>query len=330
MNSNLSALFNNAKKVTLVSKPEKVEEPIKEEEEEEEEEEEQEQETDESSNKRAKIEREYEDPSIVNAQTVFVGNVPSGCTQKELKKLFSEYGTIQSIRLRNIIPLNAKQGKRLAFIKKEFHPLQKTITAFVRFADELEATNATSLNGYLYKEHHLRVDMAQDQNEDTKHDHKRSIFIGNLPFDANDDDVWKAFEECGEIESVRLVRDRATSVGKGFGYVLFQDEASVALALRMNGNCQVGNRQVRIKAAVKKPKPVRPVIPPKKYRRQNQKFNSRKSKSSDNDDDGVQQGRIEKRPAVKLRKEKQKKKKKHLAVKTNNQRKDVIQLKRKS
>jgi hypothetical protein len=46
--------------------------------------------------------------------------------------------------------------------------------------------------------------------------------------------------------------------------------------------------------------------------------------------DGVKEGRVEKRPAVKLRKEKQQKKKKNFSVKTNNARKDVIQLKKKS
>lgn len=34
-----------------------------------------------------------------------------------------------------------------------------------------------------------------------QHDYKRSIFIGNLPFDVTDDDVWNAFEQCGQIES---------------------------------------------------------------------------------------------------------------------------------
>jgi nucleolar protein 12 len=320
MKSDLSALFNNAKKVTLVSVPEKAEpenETIDEEI------------IEEPKTKKIKLEREYKDPSIDNAQTVFVGNVPSGCTQKELKKLFSEFGTIETIRLRNLIPLNPKQGKRLAFIKKEFHPLQKTITAFVRFTNQTEAENATRLNGFLYKEHHLRVDMAHEQHEQLKHDNKRSIFIGNLPFDVNDEDVWKAFEECGEIENVRLVRDRATSVGKGFGYVLFQDEASVALALSINGNCKIGNREIRIKTSVKKPKPVASNVYQKNSRRPNGKFKSKKSFRS-NDNDGVQQGRVEKRPAVKLRKEKQKKKKKNLSIKTNNSRKDVIQLKKKS
>ncbi|CAF2962608.1 unnamed protein product [Rotaria sp. Silwood2] len=318
MTSNLSALFNNAKKVTLVSVPVK----------EESENETVEEEIVETQNEIIKQEREYEDPSIVNAQTIFVGNVPTGCTQKELKKLFSQFGTVKSIRLRNLIPLNPKRGKRLAFIKKEFHPLQKTVNAFVRFTDETEARNATNLNGHLYKEHHLRVNVAHEQYEYAKHDNKRSIFIGNLPFDANDDDVWKAFEECGEVENVRLVRDSATSVGKGFGYVLFQDEASVGLALRMNGNCKVGNRQIRIKTAVKKPKSIKPNMSPTKHRRQNEKFKSRKSFRSDVDD-GVKEGRVEKRPAVKLRKEKQKQKKKNLSTKTNNTRKDVIQLKKK-
>ncbi|CAF3526289.1 unnamed protein product [Rotaria sp. Silwood1] len=319
MTSNLSALFNNAKKVTLVSVPVK----------EESENETVEEEIIEIQKKTTKQEREYEDSSIVNAQTVFVGNVPIGCSQKELKKLFSQFGTVKSIRLRNLIPLNPKRGKRLAFIKKEFHPLQKTINAYVRFTDETEAKNATSLNGHLYKEHHLRVDVAHEQHEDAKHDNKRSIFIGNLPFDANDDDVWTAFEECGEIENVRLVRDNATSVGKGFGYVLFRDEASVSLALRMNGNCKIGNRQIRIKTAVKKPKPIKPNISPKKHRQQNKKFKSKKSVHA-NVNNGVQQGRVEKRPAVKLKKEKQKQKKKNLSTKTNNTRKDVIQLKKKT
>ncbi|CAF5024228.1 unnamed protein product, partial [Rotaria magnacalcarata] len=145
-------------------------------------------------------------------------------------------------------------------------------------------------NGHLYKEHHLRVDVAHDLDTNTKHDHKRSIFIGNLPFDANDDDVWKVFEECGEIDSVRLVRDRATSVGKGFGYVLFQDEASVGLALRMNENCKIGNRMIRIKTAVKKPKHVKPKMSTKKPRRAKDKFISKKSVRSDTND-GVMQGR---------------------------------------
>lgn len=40
--------------------------------------------------------------------------------------------------------------------------------------------------------------------------------------EAQDDDLWSAFEDCGCIESVRVVRDIKTGIGKGFGYVNFK------------------------------------------------------------------------------------------------------------
>lgn len=39
---------------------------------------------------------------------------------------------------------------------------------------------------------------------------------------AQDDVLWKAFEECGEIESVRIIRDERSGKGRGFGYVNFK------------------------------------------------------------------------------------------------------------
>lgn len=68
----------------------------------------------------------------------------------------------------------------------------------------------------------------------------------------------------------------------------------------------------------------------KNPRQRTERVKPRKARRSD-PTDGVQEGRVEKRPAVKLRKEKQQKKKKKIStIKTNNSRKDVVQLKRKS
>lgn len=39
---------------------------------------------------------------------------------------------------------------------------------------------------------------------------------------AQDDVLWKAFGECGEIESVRIIRDERSGKGRGFGYVNFK------------------------------------------------------------------------------------------------------------
>ena len=37
------------------------------------------------------------------------------------------------------------------------------------------------------------------------------------------------------MEAVRIIRDKTTSIGKGFGYVLFSSKESVPLALTMDG-----------------------------------------------------------------------------------------------
>jgi nucleolar protein 12 len=47
------------------------------------------------------------------------------------------------------------------------------------------------------------------------------VFVGNLPFDVQDEELYTHFERCGEIEFVRIVRDKKTNIGKGFGYVQF-------------------------------------------------------------------------------------------------------------
>lgn len=47
------------------------------------------------------------------------------------------------------------------------------------------------------------------------------MFVGNLPFDVQDEELYTHFERCGEIEFVRIIRDKKTNIGKGFGYVQF-------------------------------------------------------------------------------------------------------------
>lgn len=61
--------------------------------------------------------------------------------------------------------------------------------------------------------------------------------------------IWKQFSTCGEIDSVHLVRDKQTGQTKGFGYVNFKTEDSVALALKLDG-VEIMKRPVRVKAHV--------------------------------------------------------------------------------
>lgn len=64
--------------------------------------------------------------------------------------------------------------------------------------------------------------------------------------ETEDEDLWKLFGDCGDIESVRIVRDSKTGISKGIGYVNFRSKDGVELALKMDG-ADLKGRPVRIK-----------------------------------------------------------------------------------
>lgn len=65
----------------------------------------------------------------------------------------------------------------------------------------------------MLNDHHLRV--TRSESTGSEHDPKCSIFIGNLPFALEDEALYQKFEKCGEIDSVRIIRDKKTNAGKG-------------------------------------------------------------------------------------------------------------------
>ncbi|KAK2531516.1 Rbm34 [Columba guinea] len=180
----------------------------------------------------------------VNRRTVFVGNLPVSCTAQELKSLFKEYGQIKSIRFRSLVPAEETLSKKLAAIKHKVHPNVKFVNAYVVFKEECDAIKALNENGTeIARGFHIRVDIAA---KTSSHDNKRSVFLGNLSYDISNDAVREHFAVCGEVVAVRIVRDRKTGLGKGFGYVLFENTDAVHLALKLNDSVLLG-RKIRVK-----------------------------------------------------------------------------------
>jgi len=46
-----------------------------------------------------------------------------------------------------------------------------------------------------------------------------TIYVGNLPFTATEDEVRALFERHGKVESVKLINDRETGRPRGFAFV---------------------------------------------------------------------------------------------------------------
>ncbi|XP_063613665.1 RNA-binding protein 34-like [Penaeus indicus] len=184
-----------------------------------------------------------EEKEEIDRRTIFVGNVDIKAKRSALRKIFKEYGEIETIRFRNAAVADPNESKRVAMIKRHFHESQVSIIVYIRFKTEESAVAALSANNKILKERHLQVDRVTGSR---KVDPKCSVFIGNLPFDANEEEVREIFLDCGAIENVRIVRDKELGSGKGFGYVNFQSPDAVELALKISGTL-LRKRQLRVK-----------------------------------------------------------------------------------
>ncbi|XP_031197711.1 RNA-binding protein 34 [Mastomys coucha] len=199
---------------------------------------------------RTKIPRNPEEERLKNERTVFVGNLPVTCNKKKLKSFFKEYGQVESVRFRSVMPAEGTLSKKLAAIKRKFHPDQKSINAYVVFKDESAAAKALQRNGAQIAEgFSIRVDLASE----TASRDKRSVFVGNLPYKIEESALEEHFLDCGSIVAVRIVRNPLTGVGRGFGYVLFENTDAVHLALKLN-NSELMGRKLRVMRSVNKEK----------------------------------------------------------------------------
>lgn len=184
-------------------------------------------------------------------RTVFVGNLPLSFSRKLLQRLFQNFGEIESVRLRSVVPAKPSLTKKVAVIRQEFHNKTNSFNGYVVFRNIQDVEKSLTLNKTVVQGHHIRVDRFR---ENIDYDTKRSVFVGNLPYDVTTDCLWSVFGECGAIEAVRVIRDPETGLGKGFGFVLFEECDSVQRALQLN-ETQVNGRPMRVKLVEKGNKP---------------------------------------------------------------------------
>jgi RNA recognition motif-containing protein len=80
------------------------------------------------------------------------------------------------------------------------------------------------------------------------------IYVGNLPWSTNDDDLRTLFQEFGDVDGARVIMDRETGRSRGFGFVQMpsNDEANKAIE-SLNGQDYNG-RPLRVNESQPKPR----------------------------------------------------------------------------
>ncbi|MGB9770425.1 MAG: RNA recognition motif domain-containing protein [Candidatus Kapaibacteriota bacterium] len=83
-----------------------------------------------------------------------------------------------------------------------------------------------------------------------------NIYVGNLSFSTTQEELENLFSQYGDVESVRIVRDRQTGRSRGFGFVEMNEEQGKVAIQELNGK-EFGGRNILVNEAKQQERPHR-------------------------------------------------------------------------
>ena len=80
-----------------------------------------------------------------------------------------------------------------------------------------------------------------------------NIYVSNLSFNVQDEDLRDFFAPYGEIASAKIINDRETGKSRGFGFVEMQNEQDARDAIEHLKDIAFGKKQLIVKPADERP-----------------------------------------------------------------------------
>ena len=77
----------------------------------------------------------------------------------------------------------------------------------------------------------------------------RKLYVGNIPFETNENDLQALFAEVGPVESVNVVRDRETGRARGFAFVEMSTDEGAQAAVSQLHDRSFGGRRLTVNEA---------------------------------------------------------------------------------
>lgn len=73
-----------------------------------------------------------------------------------------------------------------------------------------------------------------------------NIYVSNLSYLATEEDLQQAFEAFGQIESVKIIKDRSSGRSRGYGFVEMPAEAEAWSAINNLNGTELKGRALRV------------------------------------------------------------------------------------
>jgi len=75
------------------------------------------------------------------------------------------------------------------------------------------------------------------------------IYVGNLPYDMEEDELIEMFEEYGAVRSAKIVRDQITNRSRGYAFVKMDDRAAAKRAIEDWDQGSIDDQIIKVQEA---------------------------------------------------------------------------------
>lgn len=180
--------------------------------------------------------------SQLKGDSVFVGNIDLKAKRKSIQKFFQTYGEVVGVRICSLDQAHPQDRKNIASFKKSLQFQQASQCSYVKFKSAESATAALDANNKIFRGFSIVVFSACGNRSVSG---KASVFVGNVPVDTNEEELEKIFQECGEVESVRIFRESNSDTERAIAYVNFETPEAIAHAIKKN-NTRLRGQGLRV------------------------------------------------------------------------------------
>jgi RNA recognition motif-containing protein len=179
--------------------------------------------------------RRGNDDSEPSQTIVYVSNLPFQYEDSDLVELF-EGLAVKSAR---VARRRNDRSKGFAFV--EFETNEDQEKALEKDGEEIDGR---SIN--VQKSRTTQVEQKQERQQQDQGS-ENTVFISNLPFQLEDEELVAAFTDAGlAVKEARVAR-RANGNSKGFGFVELEEESTVEDAIKALDQTEIGERTVTLK-----------------------------------------------------------------------------------
>mmetsp|Transcript_8344 Transcript_8344/g.23960 ORF Transcript_8344/g.23960 Transcript_8344/m.23960 type:complete len:606 (-) Transcript_8344:1321-3138(-) len=166
---------------------------------------------------------------------LIVNYLPNDCGEEELRAIFAPHGDIETTKVVRDRATAVSCG--YGFVKYATH--------------EAAAAALAEKQGYALRGKRLKVSVALGPGRGLGSGEfpQNNLIVNYLTHDITEEKLLRLFSAHGEVESVKIVRDRETGMSLCYGFVKFKKDESAAAALEALNGLDIGQKRLKVSVA---------------------------------------------------------------------------------